>query len=165
MKTKNSIIAKLLARRIGWISFLLTITGPTTLFSQQAIPLVFPEQIQNDTLFVSFSGKYINDKVYLNLLVSELNQNTFFMVERSVDGTSFETIGNIVYKKSDIKLLYSFIDESPQAINSWYRIAASYQDFVTIYSETLYLTQINLNPVTGSQTTTILATTKNASSN
>jgi alpha-tubulin suppressor-like RCC1 family protein len=71
--------------------------------------------------FLSFTAKMIEDKVYLNWSAYEVS-NEHFLIQRSSDGITFETIGRL-NSLGDMSISdYNFIDENPLSGISYYRI-------------------------------------------
>lgn len=77
-----------------------------------------------DNKIKSFSAKYFVEKVYLKILINGITENTFYGVERSVDGQHFESIGYIkcAGTNANANLLYCFTDDTPLKIKAYYRI-------------------------------------------
>lgn len=79
---------------------------------------------ETQTLQATLKAVYVSDKVYVNWVTSENNQENYYMIERSDDGITFNVIGLKNGVKSTISqgLLFSFIDNNPLNNYSYYRI-------------------------------------------
>lgn len=119
---------------INWINAgdYATITGSSTAGSITSITsnnfnaVTFGFLSLGGTLPVSlidFSGERIQDKVYLKWSTASEQNNSHFEIERSIDGSTFNTIGRIEGKiNSNNFNSYFFIDEEPELQKSYYRL-------------------------------------------
>ena len=73
----------------------------------------------------SFKGKFVDGKVYLKVTVNGIKEDTYFFVERSIDGTSYQKIASIKIYGSllSCNLLYCYTDSHPVQLNSYYRVS------------------------------------------
>jgi len=130
---------------IGLLVCIVLAFGPKFSFSQNSTLLSVDDQQKPGSMFIkSFTGKYYAEKVYLNLIVNGVIENTTICVERSIDGTNFETVGriNLIGSAAAIDLLYSFTDEQAMKLNAYYRLV-SYDS----YSEPSYSDVVTITPV------------------
>lgn len=90
--------------------------------------------------WLSFTGKQINQYVYLFWeTVTEIN-NDYFTIERSVNGMDFEAIGVIPGSgNSNLTVAYDFYDERPIIGLSYYRIKQTDSDGKNDYSKIIAL--------------------------
>lgn len=88
------------------------------------------ESVSIDTKIHEFNGK-----VFFKINVSGLKEDTYLIVERSVDGETFEDIGLVkcIGNNAPISLTYSFVDEKPLGLDSYYRLVSS-DSFKNTYS-------------------------------
>ena len=86
------------------------------------------------TILSFVASKNISTTI-LNLITASETNNDYFTIERSGDGRSFESIGEIKGAgNSNQELSYEFVDESPLAGINYYRIKQT--DFDGAYSYT-----------------------------
>ena len=78
----------------------------------------------NMTNLTDFRAQFINGKTYLNWSVTDTCGECIYYVERSEDGITFESIGVKTGFPSPgtMKLGYSFTDNNPKIVYSYYRI-------------------------------------------
>ncbi|MBK0383297.1 T9SS type A sorting domain-containing protein [Pedobacter sp. SD-b] len=88
----------------------------------------------------AFSGKAVNQAIQLNWnTAAELN-NSYFDIERSVDGKNFSTIGKLQGAgTSTSSISYSFLDENPYAGVNYYRLVQFDFDGKYSYSPITYV--------------------------
>ncbi len=88
--------------------------------------------------WLSFTGRYFNGSVDLNWSTSLEVNNEEYTIERSADGQSFTTIGNVagVGNTSSISR-YSFKDSNPLSGSAYYRIKQTDRDGKFSYSEVI----------------------------
>lgn len=91
---------------------------------------------------VSFFGKWKNQNVELNWTTASEKDNDFFLVERSFDGSTFETIGRVNIKNavSDANS-YRFDDNTPGSGLNVYRLKQFDSDGKFSYSKNITLTR------------------------
>jgi hypothetical protein len=136
---------------------LLIIVFPELMFSQNASASFADNQPkQTETNIKTFTGKCVVEKVYLNIIVNGITESTFYSVERSIDGTNYETIGMINFIGSPvmIDLLYSYIDETPLKVNSYYRLVTYnnlndplYSDAIEVFPSVAAASTNTANPL------------------
>lgn len=109
---------------------------------------------------ISFNGKLINDKVKLTWkTASEINSD-YFLVQRSIDGINFETIGKVSAQGNSSSIVnYDFVDTNPTEGNNYYRLKQvdynrEYEYFKTVVINTLNgnsISRVNVfpNPANG----------------
>jgi hypothetical protein len=103
--------------------------------------LVLPVSLRN------FSYTINNKKVELNWETVTENNNKEFVVERSFNGTSFETIGTLPGAvNSSVVKRYTFTDNNPNYINH-YRLKQVNVDGKIAYSEILYVKVEKASPL------------------
>ena len=74
--------------------------------------------------FASFQAKANGCDVNLNWITSNEKENAFFNVERSADGTKFETIDKVASQgNSSNAKRYNFVDANPLTGKSFYRVS------------------------------------------
>lgn len=111
----------------------------TPSFSQFRFHSANPQNSALPVSLVSFDGRALQKQ---NLLVwktvTELN-NQLFEIEKSVDGKSFETIGQVISKASNgtsnFELSYQFTDDNPSIGHNYYRLKQVDLDNKVTYSQ------------------------------
>ena len=104
---------------------------------------------------ISFSAKLVDDAVEISwVTASEINSD-YFLLQRSVDGVNFETIGKIMAQGNSADIVnYNFIDQNPIEGNNYYRLKQvdfnnEYEYFKTVVINTKNgntVTRINVFP-------------------
>jgi hypothetical protein len=97
-------------------------------------PALIKDAVDN---FISFSPVNVEGKVYLRWMVRNDRKDGVYIVERSNDGTNFESLGfkDRVGSDKNIKLFYSWIDVAPPAEEAHYRIMQVGVDRTYTYSD------------------------------
>ncbi|MDH5609078.1 MAG: T9SS type A sorting domain-containing protein, partial [Cyclobacteriaceae bacterium] len=94
-----------------------TTFSPFTFGSLTAGPNPLPVEL------VFFSGKLKNNVVTLEWATAQEINNDYFEIQRSIDGLSFEAIGNVAgHGNASDRNDYSFTDENPFSGLSYYRL-------------------------------------------
>jgi hypothetical protein len=92
----------------------------------------------DDPPFASFSAAIReSNKVWLQWDVDSLIDGDYFIVERSPDGTHYETIGALLSDNG--KMHYELTDQAPPNGSDFYRIRYTGQTGRTLYSKTMEL--------------------------
>ena len=90
---------------------------------------------------ISFSASKHGETVDLQWSTSFEEENTYFVVERSVDGQAWEPLASVIGRGSDFTLFdYTFQDRHPATGSNHYRLAQVMADGTTTYSETVSAT-------------------------
>lgn len=146
--------------KIYTLLFLLISTYAFQANSQSAMPSTDNSNDQKITSVKAFESRYLNGKVYLHVTVNGNTETKFVTVERSLDATNYEVIGyvNIIGSTAQIDLAYYFIDESPVALNLFYRLS----DY-SIYNEPVYSETINVIPIDENKTPETIVSTASVS--
>ena len=103
-----------------------------------AAPSEAPALIKDDVdNFISFSPVNVEGKVYLRWMVRNDRKDGVYIIERSDDGTNFESLGfkDRVGSDKNIKLFYSWIDVAPPTDEAHYRIMQVGVDRTFNYSD------------------------------
>jgi hypothetical protein len=103
-----------------------------------AAPSEAPALVKDDVdNFISFSPVNVEGKVYLRWMVRNDRKDGVYIVERSKDGTNFESLGfkDRVGSDKNIKLFYSWIDVAPPSEEAHYRIMQVGVDRTYTYSD------------------------------
>ncbi len=97
-------------------------------------PALIKDAVDN---FISFSPVNVEGKVYLRWMVQNDQKDGVYIIERSNDGTNFESLGfkDRVGSDKKIKLFYSWIDVAPPAEEAHYRIMQVGVDRTYTYSD------------------------------
>ncbi|RNI31590.1 T9SS type A sorting domain-containing protein [Rufibacter latericius] len=103
---------------------------------------------------VSFEVKKVAEGARLTWATAAEKDNDRFVVERSVDGKTFEAIGEVKGAgNSNVLLKYSFLDRSPRTVVNYYRLTQHDYDGKAETHRTIYLV-IKDNPATSLTLTT-----------
>jgi hypothetical protein len=93
--------------------------------------------------FQSFDASYKGKDVLLTWLVSQ-EKTDAFTIERSSDGRVFDKIGSVkVNNHSDTPQYFSFMDEKPLAVLSYYRIKSTEWAGKEFYSKSIAVMGVN----------------------
>lgn len=97
-------------------------------------PALIKDNVDN---FISFSPVNVEGKVYLRWMIRNDRKDGVYIVERSKDGTNFESLGfkDRVGSDKNIKLFYSWIDVAPPSEEAHYRIMQVGVDRTYTYSD------------------------------
>lgn len=105
---------------------------------------------------ISFNAKEVNKTVQLSWTVSDNQEAASFSVQRSDDGSSFETIGNINATNAQGNATYTFVDANPKLnVAEQYQLKIifrngnekySYKRIITIHEQGFSAT-LKTNPV------------------
>ena len=123
---KTTLLQSKIATKFLTMFFLFTVATPSK--SQETASSVYDEFQQSNSYdmqnLISFSAQFINGKAYLNWSVSDTCGKCVYYVERSDNGILFETISvkTGLPSPGNFKLGYSFTDNNPKIIYSFYRI-------------------------------------------
>jgi len=79
----------------------------------------------NDNGIANASTFMVDGKVYINFSINNLKTESYFAIERSLDGTHFEPIGLVKCEPTghSSQPSYAFTDNNPVGLNAYYRIA------------------------------------------
>lgn len=110
--------------------------------------------IQEDTSFLNreteiivFAAEEINGEVNLNWQTSFEINTDYFTIERSIDISTWESIGTVTGSGNSSNLLsYSFMDQSPVNGISYYRIKQIDYDGIITYSKVVAVETIGYSP-------------------
>lgn len=143
METKNhNSIRSLLYATCAVIFFTLLINLNT--FAQRVDNNAITNEVSQPVYKIEkFSSKQVAKKIYLNWTAVSTEDNCFFVIERSNNGIDYKSIGMKKGAKSpnNIPLLFSFTDEEPLAVNSYYRVyllTSNGQIVASIFGEIVY---------------------------
>ncbi len=88
--------------------------------------------------WLSFTGRYFNGSVDLNWSTSLEVNNEEYTIERSADGQTFTTIGNVAGVGNTTSISrYSFKDSNPLSGSAYYRIKQTDRDGKFSYSDVI----------------------------
>jgi len=90
-------------------------------------------------VLTGFSGQRTEAGVVLSWVASNTDGWLDFFVERSMDGTSYESIYHVMAVSDGVTKQYSFTDQNPPAVRSFYRIRTVTDGGATTYSTVLSL--------------------------
>jgi hypothetical protein len=93
---------------------------------------------------LSFEAQKKGETTFLEWQTIKENNLSFYGIERSADGSHFETIGSEKAKNQDEKRTYSFIDEKPELGINYYRLKIVDNDGKTAYSKIITLEKAHI---------------------
>ncbi len=141
MKTRPIFLSKSIFQFVALIGIALisiNVHAQTTQTFVVAAPSETPALVKDDVdNFISFSPVNVEGKVYLRWMVRNDRKDGVYIVERSNDGTNFESLGfkDRVGSDKNIKLFYSWIDVAPPSEEAHYRIMQVGVDRTYTYSD------------------------------
>jgi hypothetical protein len=84
---------------------------------------------------LSFTAQAVNDQSLLRWVTTEEHNTSYFMVQRSVDGTGWNDIGKVAARgESAVNQSYSLIDANPNTGLNYYRLLMADIDGHSTYS-------------------------------
>ena len=100
--------------------------------------------------FLSFSPVFLEGKTYLRWMVQNDRKEGVYIIERSADGTNFESLGfkDRVGSDKNMKLFYSWIDITPPIGEAHYRIMQVGIDRTYTYSDIVRV-KTSATPIVG----------------
>jgi hypothetical protein len=118
------------------------------IFANSADSTIFKYNLQAqpnvvlDVALKSFDALPLSNQVFLNWVTASEANNAFFVIERSKDGIHFEALAEVKgMGNSEVPIYYDFVDESPLAAFSFYRLkqidksgSFSYGPVLKVYS-------------------------------
>lgn len=115
------------------------ITQATSAQQKMGTGLIGSASLMQDSYnpILSFSPVYNGGKTYVRWLVSNDEKDGIFIVERSNDGVEFEALGfkDRVGSPLCVNLFYSFVDETPNPGQNYYRVMTVGTDQTYTYSD------------------------------
>ena len=99
-----------------------TITGPAAATAMTGPSPSGFTQVVLPVVFLSFSANRSNGAIQLIWNTANENDNSHFEVERSANGSSWQTIGTVAAGTSSLTNSYTYTDESAPAVQTEYRI-------------------------------------------
>jgi hypothetical protein len=131
---KNS-IAKILNGSL--IACAVVVSSIDTTVAQQASsnPLV-QSGLHNTANINNYTAVYNSGKVFVNWTAKNEANDCIYIVERSTDGSSFESVGVKEGVSSDMELFYSWMDNTPPAGFAYYRVKKITHDGLQLFSAT-----------------------------
>ncbi len=131
---KNS-IAKFLNGSL--IAFVVTVASLGTAAGQQASsnPLV-QSGLHNTANINNYTAVYNSGKVFVNWTAKNESNDCIYIVERSADGSNFESVGVKEGVASDMELFYSWMDNTPPSGFAYYRVKKITHDGLQLFSAT-----------------------------
>ena len=123
---------------VGFTLFSINARAQSTQTFLVAAPSEAPALVKDDVdNFISFSPVNVEGKVYLRWMVKNDRKDGVYIIERSNDGTNFESLGfkDRVGSDKNIKLFYSWIDVAPPTDEAHYRIMQVGVDRTYTYSD------------------------------
>lgn len=122
MKNANNSTGTILLKNILMGLFILTISG--NIFAQAS----FTQSANDLDANAKVDAKIceMNGSVYFLIMVENQKADSYIIVERSVDGLNFESVGYVkcLGNNATFPVSYSFVDKNPMGINSYYRLVS-----------------------------------------
>jgi hypothetical protein len=131
---KNSIQS---TTRIAMMMFALVMGASHASKAQQASsnPLV-QSGLQNTANINNYTTIFNSGKVFVNWTARNEANDCIYIVERSADGHSFESVGVKEGVASDMELFYSWMDTTPPSGFAYYRVKKITHDGLQLFSAT-----------------------------
>lgn len=131
---KNS-IAKILNGSL--IACVVTVASMGAAAAQQASsnPLV-QSGLHNTANINNYTAVYNSGKVFVNWTARNESNDCIYIVERSSDGSNFESVGVKEGVSSDMELFYSWMDNTPPSGFAYYRVKKITHDGLQLFSAT-----------------------------
>lgn len=116
--------------------FLLLMAAAGSAVAQSADdhPLVMSASAQPSVNIYNYQSVYNSGKVFVSWTSKNEPEDCIYVIERSGDGQKFESIGVKEGIGAEIELYYSWIDNSPSAGFSYYRIKKITKEGQQLYS-------------------------------
>jgi len=128
--TFNSVI-----KSITLSTCLVAVFGSAKAQQASSNPLV-QSGLQNGANISNYTTIYNSGKVFVNWTAKNESNDCIYIVERSGDGSHFESVGVKEGVASDVELFYSWMDKNPPAGFGYYRVKKITQDGLQLYSAT-----------------------------
>jgi len=118
--------------------FLLLVFGSGSAKAQEnnnrpMIAAVVPEQSSN---ILNYNAIYNSGKVFINWTAKNEPADCIYIIERSTDGKQFESVGVKEGIGASVELFYSWMDHTPLAGFSYYRVKKIAKDGTQYFSAT-----------------------------
>ncbi len=119
------------------IVFLILMAAAGTSFgqTQTQTALVAATGNQPNLNIYNYQAVYNTGKVYLSWTSKNEQEDCLYVVERSGDGVAYQSVGVKEGIGAEIELYYSWIDQTPPAGFSFYRVKKITKDGAQLYSE------------------------------
>jgi lysophospholipase L1-like esterase len=115
--------------------------GHRLIFEEVISENLFPVNSPLPVVLSNFKGKRINNEIELSWSTSSEEANTFFVVQKSNDGTTFSNVATVQGRATNGTGLYKWIDRSPSNKN-YYRLEVHEQGRV-FYSLVVLVTTLS----------------------
>ena len=97
-------------------------------------------------LLLNFSGEMQNNAIALTWTMEDETNCKWFVIERSTNGSDYDSIGVVIGLNQNNQTTYNFIDASPLNGNSMYRIRQVDRDGESKYSKVVGFTNNIITP-------------------
>ena len=137
-------------------------TGSGSILSNDVIPnfspFTFGSLVNNNNPLpvelITFKGKHKSNTIVLEWATASEKDNDVFMIERSADGATFETIGDVKGSNNSSTLVnYSFTDDNITTGGFYYRLKQVDYDGEYEYSNIIFVSTATFNEVVKSKIT------------
>ena len=111
-------------------------------------PVSFVSAVSLPVHWLSFTGKELNAAMQLNWSTASEINSSHFIVERSANGISFETIGTVLAASGQSEThQYTYTDFSPLKTVSYYRLNQIDKDGKSVYSTVIKFSGVSNSDV------------------
>src|SRR5258708_26417932 len=97
-------------------------------------------------MFMGFSGSVGNNDIVLSWIMENETNSKWFVIERSSNGNSFDSIGVVAGLNNMHESNYSYTDLRSPSGNSYYRLRLVNSDGGIKYSKAITLNKRNTTP-------------------
>jgi hypothetical protein len=122
-----------LAEAIAFL-ILMAAAGSASAQAPEKSPLVAVAEQQQQVNIHNYQAVYNTGKVFVSWTSKNEPEDCLYIVERSSDGTFFESVGVKEGIGADIELYYSWIDQTPPAGFGYYRVKKITREGQQLYS-------------------------------
>jgi hypothetical protein len=113
---------------------LMAVAGNAVAQTVQTTPIVAASNEQKEVNIHNYQAIYNTGKVFVSWTSKNEPEDCIYIVERSGDGSKFESVGVKEGIGADIELYYSWVDQSPPAGFGYYRVKKITKEGQQLYS-------------------------------
>jgi hypothetical protein len=113
---------------------LMAAAGSAVAQTPQTSHIVAAAQEQKEVNIHNYQAVYNTGKVFVSWTSKNEQEDCIYIVERSADGSRFESVGVKEGIGADIELYYSWIDQTPPAGFGYYRVKKITKEGQQLYS-------------------------------
>jgi hypothetical protein len=108
----------------------------TTIAQQASSNPLVQSGLHNTANINNYTAVYNSGKVFVNWTAKNESNDCIYIVERSADGSNFESVGVKEGVASDMELFYSWMDSTPPSGFAYYRVKKITHDGLQLFSAT-----------------------------